>query len=68
MIDIILGALCEVRLPSHYEAHGGRAADSAYHVLHGELPTCEPEESPGYVSSSDESEGKSRYCRKRWFC
>lgn len=71
MIDLILGALCEVRSEAHYEAHGGLWADSAWHVSRGELPTCPPPERRHYEeSSSDDSEddGKSKYCRKRWFC
>lgn len=71
MIDIILGALCEVRAEAHYEAHGGLVADSLYHVAQGERPTCGAEETPAYVSSHDENrndDGKSRYCRKKWFC
>jgi hypothetical protein len=70
MIDLILGVLCEVRAEAHYEKHGGLFADSAYHVSQGERPTCGAEETPQTVSSPDETsdEGKSRYCRKRWFC
>lgn len=72
MIDIILGALCEVRSAEHAAAHGQTvAADSRYHVMNGELPTCGVEDqSPTQVASRDEykDDGKSRYCRKRWFC
>lgn len=70
MIDIILGAFCEVRAETHYEAHGGLTVDSLYHVSKGERPTCGAEESPTSTSSRDESydEGKSRYCNRRWFC
>ena len=69
MIDLILGALCEVRLPVHYEEHGGLWADSAYHVSNGERPTCREESAtPASSSSEERDEGKSRYCRKRWFC
>lgn len=41
MIDLLLGVLCEVRGPAHYEQHGGLKADSAWHVAHGERPTCD---------------------------
>lgn len=73
MIDIILGALCEVRSEAHAAEHGETvASDSRWHVLNGELPTCgagEPHdtaESSRYAS--DEPGKKSRYCKKRWFC
>ncbi len=77
MIDLILGALCEVRSDAHIESHGGLAADSAWHVANGELPTCDPEgavKAPGRaVDRSFDSErwgdgSKSRFCRKKWFC
>ena len=71
MIDLILGALCEVRSPAHYEQHGGLKADSAWHVANGELPTCDGDGSPKAESSrydSDEPGKKSRYCRKKWWC
>jgi hypothetical protein len=41
MIDLMLGVLCEVRGPEHYDQHGGKDVDSAYHVAHGERPTCD---------------------------
>ena len=76
MIDLILGALCEVRSEAHIERHGGLAADSAWHVANGERPTCGQE---GAVKAPeravDESfdnergdESKSRFCRRKWFC
>lgn len=70
MIDLILGALCEVRSVAHQEAHGGLHADSTWHVSRGELPTCGAEGSTAGASSHDEKDqdGKSRYCRKKWFC
>lgn len=55
MIDLLLGVLCEVRAEAHYNAHGGLLSDSAYHVSHGERPTCGADESPKAVSSHDES-------------
>lgn len=39
-MDLILGVLCEVRGAGHYEQHGGFNADSAWHVAHGERPSC----------------------------
>jgi len=69
MIDLILGALCEVRAEAHYEKHGGLVADSLYHVAQGERPTCGAEQSPQAVSSHDESnDEKSRFCKRKWFC
>lgn len=34
---------CERRSAAHVAEHGGIAADSAYHVAHGQLPTCNPD-------------------------
>lgn len=36
------GADCANRGEAHIEQHGGLAADSAWHVAHGQLPTCDP--------------------------
>ena len=77
MIDLILGAFCEVRSQAHIAEHGGLAVDSSWHVARGERPTCgdeapqqEPrrEESAGDRQGDNDSGGKSRYCRKHWFC
>lgn len=71
MIDLILGALCEVRSQAHIEKYGGLLKDSAEHVARGELPTCNPDKPAKAESSqydSDEPGKKSRYCKKRWFC
>ena len=73
MIDLILGALCEVRSEAHALEHGETvASDSRWHVLNGELPTCGVGDgSPKAESSrydSDEPGKKSRYCRKKWWC
>lgn len=35
---------CEFRTASHSVEHGGVKADSAWHVAHGDLPTCVPED------------------------
>lgn len=56
MIDLLLGVLCEVRGEAHAaEHHTTVAADSRYHVLNGERPTCGVDDSPVVVSSYDES-------------
>ncbi len=66
-------APCEHRSAAHVAEHGGLAIDSAYHVSHGELPTCSNEErktSSGANNNNDKpkSDDKSRYCRKHFFC
>lgn len=53
MIDLILGAFCEVRSDAHSAEHGGVYADSAWHVAHGERPTCNGSSNSG--GSSRES-------------
>lgn len=53
MIDILIGVLCEVRGPAHYDQHGGLAADSAYHVSHGERPTCTGDAEPAKAQRED---------------
>lgn len=63
MIDLILGALCEVRGAAHYTDHGGLKVDSAWHVAHGQRPTCDTNKgsstpSPQEDSSSDDSWGR----------
>jgi hypothetical protein len=65
------GPLCEVRSAAHIAKYGGLAKDSAEHVARGELPTCDPAESSeaSHASqSNDDRDGKSRYCKRRWFC
>ena len=66
---------CEVRSAAHIAEHGGLAADSAWHVANGQRPTCgdqakaSPAPAPAASENKDrDDEGKSRYCRKRWFC
>ena len=76
MIDLILGALCEVRSDAHIAKYGGLAKDSAEHIARGELPTCDPnppQEAQSHQAESsqydsDEPGKKSRYCRKKWYC
>lgn len=60
---------CTYRSDTHISAHGGLKADSAYHVMHGELPTCDQEkESDRDNEKKKDRDKKSRFCRKRWFC
>lgn len=59
--------LCEVRSSAHIAEHGGFYADSAYHIQHGELPTCNPDSSARQGDNTDR-DSKSRYCRKKWYC
>lgn len=37
----LTGVPCEPRSASHIYSHGGIDADSAWHVAHGELPSCD---------------------------
>lgn len=68
--------VCEHRSAAHIERHGGLTADSAWHVRHGERPTCGADEASrddGSRASAGKDKGKdrdrkSRYCRKRWWC
>ncbi|QFG08674.1 hypothetical protein PBI_VANISOA_82 [Mycobacterium phage Vanisoa] len=59
--------LCEVRSSAHIAEHGGLMADSAYHVAHGDLPTCDTSDSARQGDKPRE-DNKSRFCRKRWYC
>ncbi|AHY27143.1 RDF protein [Mycobacterium phage Phantastic] len=66
---------CEYRSAAHIAEHGGFAADNAWHIAHGDLPTCDPEPEQGSVQPStdnyqdrDDDGRKSRFCRKHWFC
>lgn len=48
------GAGCEARSAAHIFGHGGITADSAWHVAHGELPSCDfSRESRGDRRSDD---------------
>ncbi|AFI24991.1 hypothetical protein [Mycobacterium phage SWU1] len=61
--------LCEYRSAAHIAEHGGKVADDAWHIKHGELPSCD--ESPKGEARRDNDNrdgGKSRFCRKRWYC
>ena len=63
-------APCTARSEAHIAEHGGVIADDAYHISRGELPNCRVDErsrrEPKF--SEDDSESKSRYCSRRWFC
>ncbi|AVO22392.1 hypothetical protein PBI_SMEAGOL_79 [Mycobacterium phage Smeagol] len=65
---------CTHRSAAHQAEHGGLKADSAWHVAHGDLPTCDQEkESESKHGSAGQGKDrgkdkKSRYCRKRWYC
>ena len=72
-------APCVNRSTAHAVDNGTTVAgDSRYHVLRGELPTCGHEQagqsSSGYngetyrKSNDKRDGGKSRFCRKRWYC
>ncbi|AAN01829.1 hypothetical protein SEA_BUZZBUZZ_74 [Mycobacterium phage BuzzBuzz] len=64
------GPTCEHRSAAHIAEHGGINADSAWHVAHGQLPTCDHSSSGGEArnSNGDNDNEKSRFCRKRWYC
>ena len=65
----VAGLVCEPRSAAHVRQHGGYAADSRWHVRHGERPTCQPEkQSRSGGSDGGSKDKKSRFCRKRWFC
>lgn len=70
---------CEHRSDTHIAEHGGLAADSAWHVAHGDLPTCDPGQASETEQRHERAEyqsepqdrgdrGESRYCRERWYC
>lgn len=70
---------CEHRSEAHAAEHGGLRLDSLWHESHGERPTCDlgngrGRDIPTSSSRNDENskdssdEGKSRYCRRHWFC
>lgn len=64
---------CEPRSEAHWSQHGGLKADSAWHVAHGERPTCTDQAriTPVPVPQEDDDtdkDRKSRYCRQHWYC
>ena len=64
-------APCVHRGHSHIAQHGGLYADNAWHVSHGQPPSCDPggdEPASNQRDDRDDDDRKSRYCRKRWFC
>jgi hypothetical protein len=69
MIDLFLGAFCEVRGAAHYERHGGLKADSDWHVAQGERPTCDGDNSSADSSrQSDDDPGVWRRDRAGFHC
>lgn len=62
---------CEDRGYRHYEENG-REKDTAFHVSRGELPTCHDDDkttvSRPTKKSKKDRDGKSRFCRKHWWC
>lgn len=63
-----LSLLCEHRSSAHVAEHGGMVADNAWHVSHGDLPTCDTSEQRHDSSDDNDDEPKSRYCRRHWYC
>lgn len=59
---------CEHRSASHISSHGGLAADSAWHVANGQLPTCDTGSAAQRKDAPQQNERESRFCRKRWWC
>lgn len=74
--------LCEHRSAAHIAEHGGLKADSAWHIAHGDLPTCDdsrdeqrrddtkvsaPQQSNDKQRDNDRDK-KSRWCREHWYC
>ena len=61
---------CEYRSAKHVAEHGGLAADSAWHVANGELPTCDVDsgQKAKRGGGSKDDKRKSRFCRKKWYC
>ncbi|AJD82493.1 hypothetical protein SHEEN_75 [Mycobacterium phage Sheen] len=63
------GSPCVHRSAAHVAEHGGLAADSAWHVAHGQPPTCGDEDKPASTPRDDrDDDNKSRWCRKHWYC
>ncbi|AGK86110.1 hypothetical protein SEA_KERBEROS_83 [Mycobacterium phage Kerberos] len=64
------GPLCEYRSAAHIAEHGGFAADNAWHIAHGDLPTCDTDSNAARRGDdrNDDRDKKSRFCRKRWWC
>lgn len=82
MLAPVAGAqpVCADRSASHAAEHGTTvAADSRWHVSRGELPTCGADSGESVADTREDSverfdddnrdsDRKSRYCRKHWFC
>ncbi len=67
-----LVALCDHREPGHAAKHGGQLADDEYHLRRGESVTCSDDQSHEIPKSDEHKDnddnGKSRYCRRHFFC
>lgn len=74
-------APCTHRSAAHIAQHGGIDTDSAWHVSHGDLPNCGGDDAAGNTRDDDhheadepashhddEDDGKSRFCRRHWYC
>lgn len=48
------GPLCAHRSAAHSAQHGGQEVDSAWHVSHGDPPTCDGDNSSDSGRQSDE--------------
>ena len=64
---------CEPRAEAHWSQHGGLKVDSAWHVAHGERPTCTEPSHTTIVRAPQEDndtdrDRKSRYCRRHIVC
>ncbi|WP_110570799.1 DUF7199 family protein [Mycolicibacterium hassiacum] len=64
----VAGPLCEYRSQAHIAEHGGFNADNAWHIAHGDLPTCNTDSSARKGDDRRDHDKKSRFCRKRWWC
>ncbi|ASR77186.1 site-specific recombination directionality factor RDF [Mycobacterium phage MyraDee] len=68
------GPGCERRSAAHIAEHGGIKADSAWHIAHGERPTCDDEKPRAHEGSGKDKDRdkdddrKSRFCRTHWYC
>jgi len=52
---------CAHRSAVHVAEHGGHAADSRWHVAHGDLPTCDPDSSGARSSDDDDGDDGGRF-------
>jgi hypothetical protein len=45
-----------------------KAADIAYHAVNGGESPCKDDTAGEYSQQSKDRDGKSRFCRKHWYC